>query len=93
VNWLVYTVVYNRAIRTMHFDQYFLQKVPLPRRWDQAAPRLGELASECLALAAARRQWTHAGAPTAEREAAQLRLAETEAAINDLVAEAYHDPG
>lgn len=93
VNWLVYAVVYNRAIRTMHFDQYFLQKIPLPRCWDRAAPRLGELASECLALAAARRQWADAGAPTAESESVQLRLAEIEAAINDLVAEAYHDPG
>ena len=32
VNWLIYTAVYNRAVRTMHFDQYFLNKIPLPPR-------------------------------------------------------------
>ena len=28
--WFVYSVIYNKAIRTMHFDQYFLNKIPLP---------------------------------------------------------------
>jgi hypothetical protein len=34
VNWYVYLFVYNRAVRTMHFDQYFLDKIPLPQRLD-----------------------------------------------------------
>jgi hypothetical protein len=29
-NWFVFAVIYNKAIRTMHFDQYFLNKLPLP---------------------------------------------------------------
>lgn len=37
VNWFVYACVYNRAIRTMHFDGYFLSKIPSPRpdHWSQ----------------------------------------------------------
>jgi hypothetical protein len=30
INWFVHVGVYNRAIRTMHFDGYFLDKIPLP---------------------------------------------------------------
>jgi hypothetical protein len=30
VNWFVYVCVYNRAVRTMHFDGYFLDKIPVP---------------------------------------------------------------
>jgi hypothetical protein len=30
INWFVYVCVYNRAIRTMHFDGYFLAKIPAP---------------------------------------------------------------
>jgi hypothetical protein len=44
VNWFVYSVVYNRAIRTMHFDQYFLDKIPLPPRYDELLERLASLA-------------------------------------------------
>ncbi|MBX3412643.1 MAG: hypothetical protein KF708_08145 [Pirellulales bacterium] len=42
VNWYVYAVVYNKAIRTMHFDQYFLNKIPLPARWNEVQPQLAE---------------------------------------------------
>jgi len=31
INWFVYVCIYNRAVRTMHFDGYFLRKIPLPR--------------------------------------------------------------
>lgn len=30
VNWFVYACVYNKAVRTMHFDGYFLAKIPAP---------------------------------------------------------------
>lgn len=30
VNWFIYTCVYNRAVRTMHFDGYFLRKISIP---------------------------------------------------------------
>ena len=30
INWYVYACIYNRATRTMHFDNYFLSKIPLP---------------------------------------------------------------
>jgi hypothetical protein len=43
VNWFVYSVIYNKAIRTMHFDQYFLNKVPLPEHYAALLPRLAEL--------------------------------------------------
>jgi hypothetical protein len=54
VNWLVYQVIYNGAIRTMHFDQYFLDKIPLPRKWDAIAGELSDLAEGCLAGTAQR---------------------------------------
>ncbi|HOB73315.1 MAG TPA: N-6 DNA methylase [Phycisphaerae bacterium] len=31
MGWFVYACVYNKAVRTMHFDGYFLAKIPLPR--------------------------------------------------------------
>ncbi|MFA7098364.1 MAG: hypothetical protein WC383_18005, partial [Gammaproteobacteria bacterium] len=30
VNWYVHVCVYNKAVRTMHFDGYFLNKIPIP---------------------------------------------------------------
>lgn len=30
INWYVYNCIYNNAIRTMHFDGYFLKKIPIP---------------------------------------------------------------
>lgn len=30
LNWFIYTCVYNRAVRTMHFDGYFLRKISIP---------------------------------------------------------------
>lgn len=46
VNWYVYTVVYNKAIRTMHFDQYFLDKIPLPSDFASLLNILAPLARE-----------------------------------------------
>jgi hypothetical protein len=46
INWFVYSVIYNKAIRTMHFDQYFLDKIPLPAGYEQFLPRLAELSQE-----------------------------------------------
>ena len=40
VNWLVYSLIYNKAVRTMHFDQYFLNKIPLPPAWPALLDRL-----------------------------------------------------
>jgi type I restriction-modification system DNA methylase subunit len=48
VNWFVYAVVYNKAIRTMHFDQYFLDKIPLPASFDKVQKRLSQLAEQCI---------------------------------------------
>ena len=33
VNWFVYTCIYNRAVRTMHFDGYFLRKIIFPAQF------------------------------------------------------------
>lgn len=30
VNWYVHTSIYNKAIRTMHFDNYFIEKIRIP---------------------------------------------------------------
>ena len=30
VNWYVHVCVYNKAVRTMHFDGYFMNKIPIP---------------------------------------------------------------
>jgi hypothetical protein len=54
VNWFVYAVVYNKAIRTMHFDQYFLDKIPLPAGFEDIQSRLARLAKACTELAEAR---------------------------------------
>ena len=75
VNWLVYGLIYNKAIRTMHFDQYFLNKIPLPREWPELLARLAELAKVCEAAS---------DAPTAVGRQA---LEE----IDRLVAAAYRD--
>lgn len=48
VNRFVYTVVYNRAIRTMHFDQYFLDKIPLPAGFDEVQDQLADLAVDAI---------------------------------------------
>lgn len=50
VNWYVYTFVYNRAVRTMHFDQCFLDKIPLPARLDEHAAALAEAARRATSL-------------------------------------------
>jgi hypothetical protein len=46
VNWFVYSVIYNKAIRTMHFDQYFLDKIPLPTGHEELLQRLAALSGE-----------------------------------------------
>ncbi len=46
INWFVYSVVYNKAIRTMHFDQYFLNKIPLPRGHEKLLAHLADLDCE-----------------------------------------------
>ncbi|HEV7223056.1 MAG TPA: N-6 DNA methylase [Pirellulales bacterium] len=53
VNWLVYSLIYNKAIRTMHFDQYFLDKIPLPVDWPRLLARLAPAAKESQATSAA----------------------------------------
>ena len=47
INWFVYSVVYNRAIRTMHFDQYFLDKIPLPLEHEALFERLAPQVAVC----------------------------------------------
>lgn len=74
VNWFVYAVVYNKAIRTMHFDQYFLNKIPLPAAWDRVSGSLAELAASAASAVAARDT---------------LACAKAEAKIDRLVARAY----
>ena len=47
VNWFVYVCIYNRAVRTMHFDGYFLKNIPVPRHYVFAKlDSLGRLLSE-----------------------------------------------
>jgi hypothetical protein len=48
VNWFVYSVVFNNAIRTMHFDQYFLDKIPLPKGFDVLQQKLSRAARQCI---------------------------------------------
>ena len=52
INWFVYTVVYSKAIRTMHFDQYFLDKIPLPPDSGKLLAELSPLARQATRLAA-----------------------------------------
>jgi hypothetical protein len=52
-NWYVYTFVYNRAVRTMHFDQCFLDKIPLPAKLTEHTAALGDAARRATVLAQA----------------------------------------
>ncbi len=47
INWFLYAVIYNKAIRTMHFDQYFLDRIPLPVGFDELLARLAPIAEQC----------------------------------------------
>jgi hypothetical protein len=89
VNWLVYALVYNKAIRTMHFDQYFLDKVPLPHGFERVQDRLAALARDCTDLTAALAEAPAAAAGTRLRR--QRERCERE--IDRLVASAYGAPG
>ena len=42
VNWFVYVAIYNRACRTMHFDNFAVKRIPLPER--SAWPAIGAAA-------------------------------------------------
>jgi len=46
LNWLIYRLVYNKAIRTMHFDQYFLDKIPIPVSLLEISDKIGEITIE-----------------------------------------------
>ncbi len=52
INWLVYGAIYNKAVRTMHFDQYFLNKIPLPAEWPALLERLAPAVQSCIAATA-----------------------------------------
>lgn len=97
VNWLVYGLVYNKAIRTMHFDQYFLNKIPLPPRWPELLERLAAAALACEIAAEAPHESSpqkHSRRETA-RLAAELEDDRRQALepIERLVAAAYGDDG
>ena len=53
MNWFVYSVIYNKSIRTMHFDQYFLDKIPLPEDFVTLLGRIAPLARRCCTAAEA----------------------------------------
>ncbi|HEV7225620.1 MAG TPA: TaqI-like C-terminal specificity domain-containing protein, partial [Pirellulales bacterium] len=93
VNWLVYSLIYNKAIRTMHFDQYFLNKIPLPLDWPGLLGRLAPAAAQCEAASAALaeidRQADGLSRERALRLAALRRQATRE--IDRLASEAYGD--
>jgi hypothetical protein len=88
VNWYVYAVIYNRAVRTMHFDQYFLNKIPLPPDWRGLVTGIAPLSKNIEEIVAkevaARRQ-------ASDRQHDQLRQRREllESQINDLVNHAY----
>lgn len=52
MNWLVYRLLYNRAVRTMHFDQYFLDKIPVPLDLPKGSEAIAEPVKEILHLTA-----------------------------------------
>lgn len=94
VNWLVYSLIYNKAIRTMHFDQYFLNKIPLPPDWPGLLGRLAHAAAASaaasVALAEIARQAEGLSREQAPRLAEWRRQATHE--IDRLVSGAYGAP-
>ena len=95
VNWLVYSLVYNKAIRTMHFDQYFLNKIPLPPHWPELLERLSVAAAACELAAKASHEFSlpQHSRRESERTAAELEDGKRKALeqIERLVAAAYGD--
>jgi hypothetical protein len=88
VNWYVYTVIYNQAVRTMHFDQYFLNKIPLPRDWQRL---LGDLSPLSQAMERSLARQRAAEETLADRDITWLDedRRQIENQMNDLVNRAY----
>jgi hypothetical protein len=88
VNWYVYAVIYNQAIRTMHFDQYFLNKIPLPANWQRLLDDIAPLSASIEQRVAAELACND---NLAARELASLREGRrrAECQINELVNQAY----
>lgn len=49
-NWFVYNFVYCRAIRTMHFDSYYIGRVPVPSATSAKQAEIEALVGQILAL-------------------------------------------
>lgn len=78
INWLVYGAIYNKAVRTMHFDQYFLNKIPLPAEWPALLERLAPAVRSCTAATASLAELA--------RRAAEALRAETNREISETAA-------
>jgi hypothetical protein len=46
VNWLAWRLLYNQAIRTMHLDQHFLDRLPVPDGFLDSQAELARLAEQ-----------------------------------------------
>src|SRR5262249_48660003 len=46
LNWLAWPLLYHKAIRTMHLDQHFLDRLPIPAGFLDAQVELASLAEQ-----------------------------------------------
>ncbi len=51
-NWLAWRVVFNKAVRTMHLDQYFLDRLPVPLEFLEAQDKLASMVTYVLSAVA-----------------------------------------
>ncbi len=49
-NWYCYNLIYNRAIRTMHFIDYYVSQIPIPEISPEAQAPFVKLVDEILRL-------------------------------------------
>jgi hypothetical protein len=81
VSWFYYWFVYNRAVRTMHFDSYYIGKLPIKQISLEAQQPFIELISHILSLTQS--------SDYLENPQKQAKVKELEKEIDRLVYELY----
>jgi hypothetical protein len=59
LNWYIYMLIYNRAIRDMHFDKYFIKRVILPERIDTAEEDLMQKLHDIIAVLSNKEEYSN----------------------------------
>lgn len=92
-SWYAYRFIYSKAIRTMHFDEYYLGKFPLPPI-DFANPKEKKLHDGLVALVDRMLELNKKLAPIrdqpfSERDELKREIEQTDKKIDNLVYDLY----